>query len=96
MLERLPLVYFPVYPNDEIGAIPRLSKTWIAEHLPPSPARDHMLSLKLDVVNESDGDGDGMTAVSIAASHYVRAVKRASFGGWVDVGEGLPRATYRC
>ena len=95
VLERLPLVYFPVYPNDEIGPIPRLSKTWIADHLPPSPARDHMLSLELDVVNESDGDADGMSAVSIVASHYVRAVKRVSFGGWMDVGEAVHLAMCR-
>jgi hypothetical protein len=51
-----------------------------------------MLSLELDVVNDADGDGDGMSAVSIVASNYVRAVRRASFGGWLDVGApGEPR-----
>jgi hypothetical protein len=92
VLERLQLVYFPAYPYDELGPFPRLSKEWIADYLPPSPARDHMLSLELDVVNGSDGDGDGMTAVSVIAGSYVRAVKRASFGGWLDLG---PDATAR-
>jgi hypothetical protein len=92
VLDRLSLVYFPIYPNNQLAQIPRLSKSWIADHLPPSPARDHMLSLELDVLNEPDGDGDGMTAVSVIASQYVRAVRRASFGGWLDVGTaGAPR-----
>jgi hypothetical protein len=89
VLERLPLVYFPVFPDDGREAIPRLSKSWIADRMPPSPAREHMLSLELDVINDADGDADGMSAVSLVANHYVRAVKRASFGGWLDV--GLPR-----
>ena len=72
--------------------MPRLSKTWIEGHLPPSAARNHMLSLDLDVVNGSDGDADGMSAVSLMVKNYGRAVKRVSFGGWQDVGEhGVPR-----
>jgi inosine-uridine nucleoside N-ribohydrolase len=86
VLQRLPLVYFPLFPDNVLAAIPRLSKQWIATYLPPSPARDHMLSLQLDVANDSDGDGDGMTAVPLMAPQYVRAVQRASFGGWLDVG----------
>jgi hypothetical protein len=91
VLRRLQLVYFPAYPGDRVGPFPRLSKDWIKASLPPSPARDHMLSLKLDVVNGTDGDGDGMTAVSLLTSNYVRAVRRVSFGGWVDAnGNGRP------
>jgi hypothetical protein len=86
VLERLQLVYFPIYPDNATGAIPRLSKEWILNVLPPSPARDHMYALRLDVVNESDGDADGMAAVSLLAPRYVHAVKRVSFGGWLDVG----------
>jgi inosine-uridine nucleoside N-ribohydrolase len=92
VLERLALVYFPAYPGDVTGPFPRLSKTWIANNLPPSAAREHMLALELDVINEPDGDADGMTAVSVVANNYVRAVKRVSFGGWLDVGtDGVPR-----
>jgi hypothetical protein len=84
--DRLPLVYFPVYPDSQVDGLPRVSKTWLQEHLPTSPATDHMLSLELDVVNGSDGDADGMGAVSVIAGHYVYGVKRASFGGWVNAG----------
>jgi hypothetical protein len=91
VLRRMQLVYFPAFPGDVIGPFPRLSKDWIRASLPPSPARDHMLSLELDVLNEADGDGDGMTVVSLLANPYVRAVRRVSFGGWVDFnGNGLP------
>jgi hypothetical protein len=83
-LQRLPLVYFPIYPDNALAHIPRLAREWILNVLPPSPARDHMSSLQLDVINESDGDADGMSAVSMLVPYYVRAVRRVSFGGWSD------------
>jgi len=86
VLQRLQLVYFPAFPNNAMAPIPRLNKEWILNVLPPSPARDHMYSLQLDVLNDSDGDADGMTTVSLLAPYYVRAVRRVSFGGWQDAG----------
>jgi hypothetical protein len=86
VLQRLQLVYFPIFPADGMAPIPRLSKEWILNVLPASPARDHMYALPLDVVNDSDGDADGMAAVSLLAPHYVHAVRRVSFGGWLDGG----------
>jgi hypothetical protein len=91
VLQRLQLVYFPVYPDNAIAPIPRLSKEWIQNVLPLSPARDHMYALKLDVLNELDGDADGMTAISLLAPRYAHAVRRVSFSGWLDVGaDGSP------
>ena len=89
-LERLQLVYFPIFPDDVLAPIPRLAKEWIQNVLPPSPARDHMFAMELDVVNESDGDADGMSAVSLVVPHYAREVRRVSFGGWHDVGASHP------
>ena len=97
VLQRLQLVYFPIFPDNGIAPIPRLSKEWILNVLPPSPARDHMSSLQLDVVNDSDGDADGMTAVSLLAPHYVHAVRRVSFGGWGrQVDPAHPARCRRC
>jgi hypothetical protein len=86
VLQRMRLVYFPIYPRDTLGAIPRVSKSWIAEHLPVSAGRDHLLSLKLDIINGDDGDADGMSVISVLAQRYAQAVKRVSFGGWQEVG----------
>ena len=77
-LTRLRLVHFGFHSS----MFPRLSKTWIQNNLPDSPAKTHMLSLDLDVVNGSDGDADGITAVSVRRPDFVQAVKRVSFGGW--------------
>ena len=74
---------FSGLPDNALAPIPRLSKEWIQNVLPPSPARDHSLALKLDVLNDSDGDADGMTAISLLAPHYAHAVRRVSFSGWL-------------
>ncbi len=87
VLERMRLVQFPVHGS----FFPRLTKQWIQGNLPESEAKATMLSLGLDVVNGSDGDADGMPAVSVRRPDYVQAVKRVSFAGWQTLdGHDIP------
>ena len=79
VLEKLRLVVFPIFPHKQY---PRLSKDWIRDNLPDSEAKNFMLSLSLDVVNDEDGDSDGMQAIALMRADYVRSAKRVSFGGW--------------
>lgn len=41
-----------------------------------------MLSLKLDVANGNDKDGDGMPAASVMRTDYVQDTEHISFAGW--------------
>ena len=79
VLRKTRVVLFPAFPDK---TFPRLTKKWIRENLSDGELRDFLISVRLDVVNDDDGDADGMPAVSLMQPTYVKATKRASIGSW--------------
>jgi len=87
-IQKLRLVQFPV----DKALLPRMSREWIRANLPDNEARKYMFALTLDAGNDSDGDGDGMPAVSVMRPDYVEVVKRVSFDGWkMSDGHEIPK-----